>query len=142
MPKSHVIKLTVKNNSGYKLSDPKSWFDSGRVADGWNFPDPILPGQDGIVEMYEKDWSLTGCSGYVDYTLNMGTVTIGFSNPYVGSNKVGIGTDGKGVWDDMSSHDYGPFIKEFTIGDVHFKAELECSGGDVNEANVTIEVKE
>lgn len=142
MAKSHVVKLTIKNHTGYKLSDPKPWFDSGRVADGWKFPSDILPGQEGIVEMYEKDWSQTGCSGYVDYTLNGGTVTIAYSNPYWGKNKLGIGTDEKKVWDNMSDHDYGPFSKDFTINSIKFKANMQCSGGDVNNANVNLNLDE
>lgn len=140
MAKTHVVKLEIKNTTGYKMSDPKSWFDSGRLADGWEFPDPILPGQTKTVEMYEKDWVLAGCSGYVEYSINKGTIAIAYSNPSSGSNKLGIGVKGKDVWKYMSNHDYGPFTVDFEINKLKFKAKLECSGGSVNKASVKIEL--
>ncbi len=122
MPKTHVVKLTIENNTGYSMSYISSWFDSGRVADGWNIPENISAGDDAIVEMYERDHSLAGCSGYINYGLNGGTVTVAFSNPSVGKNKVGCGVSGKSVWKDMDAHDYEPFTETFDINNVGFTA--------------------
>ncbi|MBL4762543.1 MAG: hypothetical protein JKY93_07585 [Gammaproteobacteria bacterium] len=138
MPKSHVVKLTITNNSGYAMTKPSSWFDSGRVADGWNIPTTIASGGTDIVEMYERDNASAGCSGYINYTLNAGTITVAFSNPASGSNKLGCGTGGKSVWNDMESHDYNPFHEKLTINHESFTANESCTGGDVNQATVTL----
>lgn len=138
MSKTHVVKLLITNNSGYALSDPTPWFDSGRVADGWSIPTKINSGSKAIVEMYEKDWSMAGCSGYITYHLNSGYVTFAFSNPVVGVNKLGCGTGGLSVWQNMDNHDYSPFSENFAINGVPFKANEQCSGGNVNEASVTL----
>lgn len=141
MSKHHVVKLTIKNSTNHVLEDPSSWFDSGRVADGWNIPTEIRPGDHAVVEMYEKDWSFcTGCSGYINYRLDKGTVTIAFSNPYSGSNKVGCGSTGKAVWEQMESHDYKPFEEQFETGGLTVLAHEVATGGTVNQASVTLSV--
>jgi hypothetical protein len=33
-------------------------------------------------------------------------MTIAFSNPAAGTNKLGLGKGGKAVWDNMGNHDY------------------------------------
>lgn len=43
------------------------------------------------------NWSMAGCSGYVQYKFLGVIFTIGFSNPSVGNNKVGVGISGKKV---------------------------------------------
>jgi len=48
---------------------------------------------------YELDWLMAGCSGYVTYRMFDTNITIAFSNPTVGGNKLGVGTGGKRVWD-------------------------------------------
>ena len=40
---------------------------------------------------------MAGCSGYVQYSMSGVILTIGFSNPSVGNNKVGVGFSGKVV---------------------------------------------
>ena len=40
---------------------------------------------------------MAGCSGYVQYEISGQVLTIGFSNPSAGKNKVGIGLTGKKV---------------------------------------------
>lgn len=139
--KSHVIKLTIWNKTGYQLTNPDSWFDSGRVADGWSIPGMISPGDQAVVEMYERDWALAGCSGWIKYDLNGGKIYIAFSNPASGRNKLGCGTD-KSVWDQMGNHDYDPFTEELAISGVTFVASEKCTGGDVNEAIVALTVKQ
>jgi hypothetical protein len=138
MAKAHVVKLTIKNNTGYTMSNPSSTFESGRVADGWNIPTTISPGDTAVVEMYERDWALAGCSGYINYTLNNQIVTIAFSNPKIGSNKLGCGVGGQKIQDNMSSHDYNAFTEKFTLNSVMFTANLSCTEGDVNQANVLL----
>lgn len=141
MAKTHVVKLTITNNTGYTMSNPTSWFDSGRVADGWNIPTTISPGTTQVVEMYELDSSLAGCSGFISYTMNAAVVTIAFSNPVSGSNKLGCGNGTKSVWDNMDNHDYEPFTETFTINSVGFTANESCTEGDVNQATVVLTVQ-
>lgn len=138
MPKEHVVKLTIKNHTKFDLKGPTSWFDSGRVADGWNIPKQIPAGTEAIVEMYERDDALAGCSGYINYVINDGIVTFAFSNPSVGSNKVGCGVNDRKVWDKMDDHSYKPFAQRFSINEVKFVANESCSGGKVNKANVEL----
>jgi hypothetical protein len=139
MPKSHVVKLTINNKTDEVMNYKSDWFDSGRVADSWSWPATISPGSTQIVECYEKDYALAGCSGYVNYTLGTGEVTIAFSNPSVGSNKLGVGVGGHDVWDKMDSHDYKEFTVGFKVEKDKFMATCCCTGGDVNDAQVTLE---
>ena len=139
MAKSHVVLLTITNKSGSDLNFSGDWFDSGRVADGYSWPAVIANGDHQTIECYEKDSALAGCSGYCTYKMAGGTaVTIAFSNPSAGSNKLGVGTDGKSVWDNMDNHDYKPFVVAFTANGKAFFANCACTGGDVNTATVLI----
>lgn len=141
MAKSHVIILSITNNTGFELLNPSSWFDSGRLADGWSWPTSIPGnGAETKVECYERDWALAGCSGYVTYNWQSGSITFAFSNPDMGKNKVGVGTGGKSVWDNMDSHDYNQFTEKFTVTNVALTAVCSCTGGDTNMAKVTLSV--
>ena len=141
MPKTRVVLLTIKNSTGYRMTEPTPTFKSGRLADGWEFPTTIEPGTVEKVEMYEKDNTWAGCSGYVTYIMNNGYVTIAFSNPSVGKNKLGCGITGEDVWDNMSDHKYKPFSASFTINGEKFIANMLCTGGDVNKADITLSLK-
>ncbi|MCF1432006.1 MAG: hypothetical protein LPD71_12490 [Shewanella sp.] len=100
--KTHKIILSITNNTGSELSNPFAWFDSGRLGDGWSWPTKIPGnGAETKVELYEKDNSSTGCSGWVRYNWLLGTIVFAFSNPYYGTNKVGVGVDGMSVWKNM-----------------------------------------
>lgn len=142
MPKSHVIKITITNQTQLPMKFTQEWFDTGRVADGWSWPDTIQPGGKEIIECYERDNAPTGCSGYVEYDLGgNGNLTIAFSNPYAGKNKLGVGVGGKSVWDNMDAHDYKPFVESIVLGGKEFTATCDCSGGDVNQAHVILNVR-
>ena len=54
---------------------------------------------------------MAGCSGYVQYAMSGVILTIGFSNPSVGNNKVGVGFSGKVV----SIQSYSIIIKHSKI---------------------------
>ena len=138
MVKEHNVHLIIENNSGVTMSHPSSWFDSGRVADGFEWPSSVPDGAKLDVLCYERDWALAGCSGTVTYTMNHTQVTFGFSNPSSGSNKLGVGTSGRKVWDDMENHDYSPFNVSFSIGDIAVTCHCCCSGGRTNLATVNI----
>jgi len=138
MAKTHVVLLTITNKSGHDLNFEGDWFDSGRVADGYSWPKVITNGDHQTIECYERDSSLAGCSGLCTYGLSGTPVTIAFSNPVAGHNKLGVGTDGKSVWDNMDYHDYKDFVVSFQAAGVNYYANCRCTGGDVNTATVLI----
>ncbi len=55
MVKDHNIKLTITNRSDHVMTYKKDWFDSGRVADDWSWPQTISEGEDKVTLYYEKD---------------------------------------------------------------------------------------
>lgn len=138
MVKQHSVHLMIENHSGVTMHHPSIWFDSGRLADGYEWPSSVPDGAKLDVLCYERDWALAGCSGTVSYTMNHTQVTFGFSNPSVGTNKLGVGTSGRKVWDDMENHDYSPFNVSFSIGDIAVTCRCRCSGGTTNVATVKI----
>ena len=99
MVKQHVVKLSIRNDTMFVMTYASHWFDSGRVANDFVWPVTVKSNESHTVLLYEKDWALSGCSGYVQYLMGGKPVTIAFSNPSVGHNKVGVGlgTDGYGV---------------------------------------------
>lgn len=138
MVKIHNNLVKIYNNSGFDMTYKEEWYDSGRVADGFSWPKSISNGDHREVLNYERDWSLAGCSGYVTYEMGGHQVTIAFSNPSVGVNKLGVGTNGKGVWDDMGDHDYKPFVVQITVNGVRLNFNCKCTGSTTNTATVDI----
>ena len=138
MVKSHNIKLTITNHSGFAMKFDSDWFDSGQLANDYSWPDEIRDGDHQTILLYERDNSWAGCSGYVNYTMGSRTVTIGFSNPAAGKNKLDVGTSGKGVWDDMGNHNYDPFVVKITIDGVTLNFNCQCTGSTTNVATVSI----
>ena len=134
-----LVKISNGRNSS-DMTHVTDWYDSGRVADGFSWPNTIKPGQESTVLNYERDWAVTGCSGYVTYRMFDTDITIAFSNPLVGVNKLGVGTGGKSVWDDMSNHGYN----EFTVnvdsrnGKAKLQFDCRCTSGATNTCTVNI----
>lgn len=120
----------------------EDWYVHGRLADGFSWAKTIKPGHEELngVLSYERDGSWVGCSGYVTYKLFDTDITIAFSNPSVGTNKLGVGTGGKTVWDDMTSHDYNPFTVNIDLGNgkVNLKFNCRCTSGSTNICTVDI----
>lgn len=138
MSKSHTVKLTITNNTNQEMNYQSDSFDSGRLADGGSWPATIASGKSEIIECCEKDWSAVGCSGYVNYSLGDGIVTLAFSNPTIGENKLGVGVGNKQVWDRIEGHKYEPFIEEFEIGSQRYFAACKCTGGKINNASIAL----
>lgn len=132
----HVVQLTINNDTGKELTYQSDWFDSGGLSGNSQFPKSI--GATPITVKMQKTSGPKGCSGYVNYLIDGKTITFAFSNPSVGTNKLGVGNNGKGVWDDMGSHDYEPFSERFEIDNAICVADCICTGGDLNQANVTL----
>ena len=141
MVKEHncLVKISNGPNSS-DMTYVEYWYDSGRVADGFSWPKIIKPDDERDVLNYERDGSWAGCSGYVTYNMFGTDITIAFSNPSVGSNKLGVGTGGKQVWDNMESHDYQEFTVDIDASNgktiLHF--DCKCTGGTTNTCTVKI----
>ena len=140
MVKTHNVLMCIHNKSGLDMSYVEAWFDSGRTADGFSWPDQIDNDAEAKVLSYERDWSFTaGCSGYVTYQIGGTRITIAFSNPLVGVNKLGIGTTGRSVWDTMTNHNYDKWIETINLEDgTAVSFHCQCTAGDTNSCHVTI----
>ncbi|KXJ27441.1 hypothetical protein AC249_AIPGENE2602 [Exaiptasia diaphana] len=139
MVKSHNIRLKISNAPNSRdMKFVRSWFDSGRLGNSYSWPSVIKSGNQVDILCYESDWSMAGCSGYVTYRMLNTDITIGFSNPSVGNNKLGVGTTGHKVWDDMSSNDYKPFSVNIDSGNGNAKIQFDCqcTNGDSNICTV------
>lgn len=55
MVKSHNVKLNIKTPSGCDMTYVGDWFaiDSGRVADGFSWPQVISDSKPGVILCYE-----------------------------------------------------------------------------------------
>ena len=140
MVKSHNVKVTINNKSGFDMIYKGQWYGSGRVADGFDWSN-IKKSETAVILNYESDWSLAGCSGYVQYEISGTLITIAFSNPVIGYNKLNVGdSTGSKVWDDMEDHDYRTFVEQIKIKDrdqiLYFNCK--CSGGITNDATIVI----
>ena len=137
MVKKCNVLLKIHNKSGLPMSYHSEWYKAGRVADGFSWPNKIEDGNDAIILNYESDWSLTGCSGYVTYQIGGTNVTIAFSNPFMGYNKLNVGTKSLDTWNTMGSP-YDEVVEQIGIGSSVLYVTFQCTGGDVNTAVVTI----
>ena len=141
MVKVHNCLLKIYNgqNSGH-MTYVTDWYDSGRLGDGFSWPMTIKPGHESQILNYERDWALAGCSGYVTYRMFDTDITIAFSNPSVGNNKLGVGISGKGVWDHLSDHGYDKFTINIDTsnGKATLQFDCKCTGGTTNICTVNI----
>lgn len=138
MVKRHVVRLTVENQSGFTMKFKGDWYDSGRLADTYRWPQTIRHDRHMDILSYERDNALAGCSGYTSYDINGTVVTFGFSNPSSGKNKLGVGVGGKTVWDEMSFHDYKEFTVQIPVCSVTLRFICRCTGSTTNHATVSI----
>jgi len=82
---------------------------------------------------------MTGCSGYVTFETKKtkAKIVVAFSNPFSGTNKIGVGNSSKSrkVWDDMDDHYSYP--KTASLSD-RIRAKFKNSGGEPHVADVVI----
>ncbi|MGM3175703.1 phosphatidylinositol-specific phospholipase C [Dickeya lacustris] len=135
MGKSHIVNIDITNISGRDLNYSRHWFDSGRLSDNYEWPKLIANDTEAIIQCCEKDYSPVGCSGYVVYKAENEEITIAFSNPSVGNNKVGIGSNGDKTWADMGDHDYKIFFAK--ISDT-YSAIAQCTESSTNNAKIIL----
>lgn len=110
----HNCLMEIKNDTIFDMTYVRDWYDCGRVADACAWTD-IAPG-DYLVVLNEQDGFLSGCSGYVTYRMSGTEFSIAFSNPLIGTNKLGVGPDGESTWDTMSNHNYQEFVQGVDLG--------------------------
>lgn len=139
MVKTHNCQVKIENKTMFLMTFVREWYDSGRVADGFTWTD-VAPDGCLMVNNYERDSSLlTGCSGYVTYRMIDTEFSIAFSNPSVGTNKLGVGLDGGRTWENMSCHNYKPFDEYVELGGgVILVCHCECTSGDINNCLVEV----
>ena len=131
--------LKLNNQSDHDMIYKTYWFNSGRISNGFGWPDKISSGENQTVSSYEKDGSWAGCSGFATYTMGGTDVTTAFSNPTFTTNTLGVGTTGRYVWEEMRNHEYAPFSETITLNDNTILVfNCQCSGGATNFCSVTI----
>ena len=142
MVKLHNCHVKIHNNTKSKMTYVRDWYDSGRLADSFSWPQIIESDHTGDTLNYERDWSWAGCSGYVTYEMLGKEITIAFSNPGTGTNKLGVGTDGKNVWDNMENHDYQEFTVNINLDNGSVLVfTCKCTGGKTNSCDVKVTQK-
>ena len=123
----------------FQMTYVREWYSSGRVANGFRWTDIASDGHLRI-NNYERDGALAGCSGYVTYQMGGIEFSIAFSNPSVGTNKLGVGLDGVRTWENMSYHNYEPFIDYVDLGGgLILVCNCVCTGGDINHCFVELD---
>ena len=138
MVKTHNCLVEIENKTMFHMTYVRDWYDSGRVADGFVWTD-VAADDHLIVNNYERDNFYEGCSGYVTYQIGGTEFSIAFSNPSIGRNKLGVGVDGGRTWENMSYHNYQPFVKDVDLGrGVILVCICQCTGGDVNKCLVEV----
>ena len=135
------MKIQIHNQSGKEMTFENDWFESGRLGDdNPQWPQKIRSGENVTILCYERNWALlAGCSGHVTYSMGGTQVTIAFSNPLIGTNKLGVGADGQNVWELMGNHGYQPFVIYIILADkTPLTFNCECTGGTTNFCDVKI----
>ena len=134
MVKSYNCLVKIHNGTKSDMTYVEAWYNSGRVADGFSWPEIIKAGQEITILNYEKDYSLAGCSGYVIFKMFGTDITIAFSNAVFETNKLGVGTGGMRVWDDMRTHHYSKYTEK--IDSLQF--DCRCTPGTTNTCEVKV----
>ncbi len=131
----HHVKLTIINNTSKPLKYiPDPWFESGGLAEGSGFKD-LQPKESSVTDMLDN-FGFAGCSGFVNFSNNHQVLTIAFSNPNLGGNKIGVGSTShpKDVWEAMDKHYGHENTVEVKLSGV--SCQFYNSGGSMNEAHV------
>lgn len=141
MTKTHRVRILIINQSDLDMFHKSNTYFSGRAADGVSWL-AVRKGEIGDFLSYEKDYALAGCSGYVTYEIGGTEVSIAFSNPLAGTNKLGVGTGGQAVWDNMTEHEYQEFTEQIPVksGRTTLTFQCQCTAGPINVCVIYIKV--
>ncbi|MES9841239.1 MAG: hypothetical protein ABW134_11855 [Candidatus Thiodiazotropha endolucinida] len=141
----HYVNLHITNNTNIDFHLVDSWYDSGGMNGGVDTN--ILKNSKVIIPFSPYS---AGVSGYCVWWANDGSpLCIAFSNPVWGTNKLGVAiaddlpyggeTPQKELWDDMTNHDYKPFVADLHGSSFDIKANCCCTGGGTNNCTITLE---
>ncbi|CAF1289565.1 unnamed protein product [Didymodactylos carnosus] len=146
MPKTNIVYLVIDNRTRFELGYIFNVLQSGQLADDSRWPREILPGSKEIIQLCEKDGTLnvSGCSGFVNYSLDDELLTIAFENPSIGKNKLTAnksraGQGGVDVWETMDDYGYQDHLVKFHSRENSFLITTNCTGSSQNQATVVIE---
>ena len=103
MTKNHKVRVIIVNKSGLDMIYRDDKYFHGELAASPGKWMDVKNDDVGDFLSNERDYSIVGCSGYVTYGIGDEMVTIAFSNPQVGVNKLNVGTGGEGVWENMDN---------------------------------------
>ena len=106
----------------------------GEVLEPSGWPAVIADQQDVAVR---SEGFVVGVSGMVTYELDGTDVTIAFSSPPIGSNKLNVGCTGRLVWKEMKGRSQSWATTMKTRGLV-LHVGMQCTQGPVNNADVDI----
>lgn len=142
MAASHEILLVISNSTAMRMKYVSSQFDSGRLAESEQWPNLIDPdGHQYKIVCTDKNHAIAGASGSVTYSFHGVQVTIGFSNPLIGSNKFSVVTGGHSdAMNALDDYDYNSHSVDITIDEfVKIKAIGSVTKGDVNRLNLAFQ---
>ena len=133
MTKTHKVRVIIFNKSGLDMIYKEDKYYHGEIAPSSRKWMDIKNDDVGDFLSQECDYSILGCSGYVTYRIGDEILTIAFSNPEVGANKLNVGTGVEGVWESMSSLGYDKFERPIdgTSGN-GVTCDCQCTPGRTN----------
>lgn len=134
-----TVEVEIENHSGRTLLFRRDWYNHGYVEEpGW--PEGIRNGEKVKVKSVGRMLSAFGVSGLVTYEVEgTGTpLTIAFSCPSLGTNKVGAGTGGMRVWDEMTNNEYDLEASLVQAGSCKLNVAFQSCSGIAAMAQVKI----
>ena len=133
MTKIHKVRVIIFNKSGLDMVYKAENYIHGEIAASSRKWMDVKNNDVGDFLSQETDFSLVGCSGFVTYRVGDKLVTIAFSNPQVGVNKLEVGTEGEGVWEKMNSQGYDKFERPINVTpEIGLTFHCQCTPGETN----------
>ena len=133
MTKKHKVRVIIVNKSGLDMIYKDDKYFHGELAASSRKWMDVKNDDVGDFLSNERDYSMVGCSGYVTYGIGDEMVTIAFSNPQVGVNKLNVGTGGEGVWKNMDNYGYDKFERPIrATSEIGLTCDCQCTPGETN----------
>ena len=139
MTKTHKVRVIIFNKSGLDMVYKEDKYLHGEIAASSRKWENVKNNDIGDFLSQESDFSLFGCSGFVKYHIGDEMVTIAFSNPQVGVNKLEVGTGGEGVWESMDNQGYDKFERPINVSsEIKLTFHCQCTPGETNVCVIII----
>ena len=133
MTKTHKVRVVIFNKSGLDMVYKENKYIHGEIAPSSRKWEDVKNDDIGDFLSQEIDFSLVGCSGYVKYLIGDIMVSIAFSNPEVGVNKLNVGTGGERVWEKMDNQRYDKFERPINVSsEIKLTFHCQCTPGETN----------